>query len=431
MMKVTKYYAKTSIGCLRLSILLGFYMNTKFFYYNQTKLLLINELYNVVKQIDETRSFRLTNSQEVILGPLQISMKLLENFSRDDIVKLAGGLSCVKNDDQLSSHISNIKDISKFFKSFPDFLTALMTEQRNNRNSQNGKSTCDDLKQKEERKNVEEIKFYITEGITMMNYHNQDYQLPKQDEKVSFGWFNVIKILEKRLVIFAKITNAIRSHDFNAISSGIIFQFTKHANDLRHNLTVGQPTEVLLMLISVYKILRENFIPFTIKSSSCGRPMFSIGFGIKMHLSELFNILSTGGRSIEVMNAICHLEENEARMLDEIRWNMNNDQALVKWIENSFETFDTGLKMLLELRQDVLADAFKNMVQLFIPRNEHETNGLLLIKSGVYGFLISIHVLQKIDQDERLSIMKNFEHLQDREELMNVIGRIFKEKSFV
>lgn len=432
MMKVTEFYSETPMGCLKLSILLGFYMKTKFFYYNQNKLMLMKKLYKIALKIDEARSFRLTQSQEVIVGPIIISMKLLENFSCDDILKLADGLAFVKDDDQLSSHFKDIKDISKFFKTYPDFLTSLMMEMKYqmNKSHLNGKLINNDFKLSKDLKNIERLKFYINEdSLTMMNYHNQDYQIPKHDENISLRWLNIMKILEKRLLIFAKIINVIRCHSFTAISSGIIFQFTKHANDIINNLTtVNESSEVFQMLIFVYKILRKNFVPFTMKTSGCGRLVFSIGHGMKMHLNDLFNILQTD-KSIDVLTAFCNLDKEEARIINEIRWNINNDPALVQWIVNSFKIFDTGLKMLIELRSDVLSDEFKSITQLFIPKNKHETNGLLLIKSGVYGFHISIHVLHEIDSDERMSIMKCFEHLQEREELMNAIGRVFKEKT--
>lgn len=228
-------------------------------------------------------------------------------------------------------------------------------------------------------------------------------------------------------MIFSKITKAICCHDFQAIQSGNIFHFTKHANNLTNHLTVAhEPVEVFTMLVFTYKTLKENFVLFKICKSPCGRPLFILGHGVKMHLNDLHLVLSSVNNSIEVLKEICLLEIDAAKSFSEIMWNFNNDHAVFRWLESSFKV-PNGIKMLLELRNDVLADDLKNIVQLFIPANANETNGLLLIQSGVYGFLISAHVLHVVDRAERLSIVKSFEHLHEREELINVIGKIFRE----
>lgn len=104
-----------------------------------------------------------------------------------------------------------------------------------------------------------------------------------------------------------------------------------------------------------------------------------------MHLNDLHLVLSSVNNSIEVLKEICLLEIDDAKSLSEIMWNFNNDHAVFRWLESSFKV-PNGIKMLLELRNDVLADDLKNIVQLFIPANANETNGLLLIQSGVFGF---------------------------------------------
>lgn len=131
--KLTKYYDRTSKGCLKISSLLAFYMNTKFFYYDKTKLQLTNKLYKIATFIDEAGRYRITNNKEMIVGPLNVSMKLLERFSREEIAKFAGGLAQVKDDKpKWKGHQIIIKDTAKYFKTFQDFLflSALLMERK-------------------------------------------------------------------------------------------------------------------------------------------------------------------------------------------------------------------------------------------------------------------------------------------------------------
>lgn len=434
-----KYYSKSPLGQLRASILLGYYMKTKFFFYDETKLQLIKELFDVAKLINETKNFRLTNDREIMIGAISISMNLLDKFTCDEIVSLIKGLTRVSlgNGSKFPAW-DRAKEASKFFKSQQAFLTAMLTEQKYllTEHAENEMPQPDTDQDDSDTENIEELKVYfVPDNITMMNYHNNDYEIPKLGQNGSGLWMNVFKILEKRLTIFSKITNVIRRTEFKTVSSGIIFQFTKHASELHNNLTIKNDyVDVLPMLNFVYKTLREHYIPFRIiVSPPCGRPLFIMGHEsmmapYKMHLDDLYFILSSDVGCIDILSEMCQLDAKDTESFSQIMWNFNNNRALFRWMINSFKDHKQGIKFLVELRSDILADEFKGIVKIFIPDDLHETNGLLLIRSGVYGLLLSTLVLHEIDSDERLTMIRSFNSLKAREELMNVVGKIFNDR---
>ena len=428
-MRLIKFYSKTSKGSLRMSVLLGFYMNTKFFFYNCDKLLMIQQLNEIAIQCNEMRNFRLTSDREVILGPLTISMKLLERFSVKQIVKLAGGLVNLVQ----STTLNDIKDGSRFFHDFDDFMIPMLMElnhvQQKRVHSLSESSSYYQITSPD----TEQLKIHFNEKYKIvMHYHNRDYEIPKSDEKCTSGsWFNVMRILEKRLGIFAQIISTIRSQDFS-INSGIIFHFTKHSLNLftTSSSDKDETPEVLPMLVFVLKLLKQNFIPFVVKKSPCGRSLFSLGYGVRFHLDSLFHILENGKTSIEVLKKICNLDADKARDFNEIKRNLNDDRKFFEWIVKSFKDSAFGIMQVIELRDDFLSDEFKNFVQPFTPDNDIETNGFLFIQSGVYGLLVSIHILKHLSKAERLTMIREFVHLREDENLMNAIAKVFRDTRY-
>lgn len=418
---------QTSTGCLKISILLGFYMRTKFTFFNRSKLELINEIYKIAEAMNETRLFRITDFREIIIGPLTIPLDLMDQFTNDDIIKLLGGLKEI----QKHSHQS-IHDMKRFFKKSKDFLTTLLMEQKIIK--QHHETTLPlPVKENEEEfernKNIEEIKIFATqEHKIMMTYHKHDYEIGSESNDRSR---NIIRILQKRLSIFSKIIDTIRKLDFKKninVTTGIIFQFTKHADGIG-NFTANpnKSVSILTMLTDIYAKLRENFVPFGILKMPCGRVGINIGYNLRFFLNDLFEILKENA-SIEIFHQLCNLSLDESKVFADIKSNINNDQMFFKWLCLGSVSNDDGIMLtdlLLELRKDVFADEFKTMTQILT--SENSLNGLILIKNGVYALLISIHVLQKLSTEERRFIMKTFQTIQDREELMNVIGKVFKD----
>lgn len=440
-MKTVKFFAKTTSGCLKLSILLGFNMRTKFFYYNKEKLELIKALYDVAIKIDGGKTFRLTNHKEIVVGPLVIEMNLLEDFSCEDIVTLVGSFDGSK----LSSLV--ILDFTRYFKNYSAFLRCMLAEHKKTRGSteeaENSNVNADNQSEDHSvnsanehrvdsvQKNVEQMRIYIAQNRKlMMNYHNHDYELSKcHGSSLVNSWCSMFKILQKRLGIFAKIIDVVSNKKFDCVTYGTVFHFTKLPKNVgTERNTSSEEYKVFPMLIFVYKTLRENFIPFTVKKCQFGRPLFHIGYGLKIHLDVLYKILKTDHGSIQVLLEICHLDEDETKKFDFIKSNINNDQALIKWLRCSFKTCTDGLKQIMNLEADVLSNEFKGMVEIFIADNERETNGLLVIRTGVYRFLITIHVLHQLTRNERISMMKSFGKLLDHDELINVFGKVFIEK---
>lgn len=413
-------------------------MKIKFFFFDETKLQLIKEIFDVAKLINETKNFRLTNDREIMIGALSISMRLLDKFTCDDIVSLIKGLTRISQGNNSKLPVWDVvKEASKFFKSQQACLTAMITEQKYllTKHAENEMQQPDTDQDDSDTENIEELKVYIVpDHITMMNYHNNDYEIPKRGQNGSGLWMNVFKILEKRLTIFSKITSVIRCTEFKTISSGIIFQFTKHASELHNNLTIKNDyLDVLPMLNFVYKTLREHYIPFRIVvSPPCGRPLFIMGHesmaSYKMHLDDLYFILSSDVGCIDILSEMCKFDAKDTESFSQIMWNFNNNQALFRWMINSFKDHKQGIKFLVKLRSDILADEFKGIVKIFIPDDLYETNGLLLVQSGVYGLLLSTLVLHEIDSDERLAMIRSFNSLKAREDLMNVVGKIFKDR---
>ncbi|CRK88378.1 CLUMA_CG002155, isoform A [Clunio marinus] len=429
--KLIKFYKKSSVGCLKVSILLGFFMNTNFFFYNASKLQFIAELFNISKLINDDINFRITNNKEIVIGSLLIPLDLLNEVDCDELVKLTSSLIKLHSDDEDGDqkHFHILKNISKFFENNKEFLRVMMTEHK----ILSGKKHVYDTSQHDEVNNAsyeasadipDLIVYKNSERKMMINYDNHDYEIPKNFINVddSSEWKHIIKILRKNVLVFNELESLIYSDKLDSIKPGVIFHFTTNVEkfeSLAAKKSRKSRLEVFPTLVATYNLLLQLCIPFYMKICPWGRPIFVIGYETKVYLDDLFYILSTQTSSLRVFREICNIQRDVSYELERIMWEMNNAQVCFKWLENLPQN---SLKHLLELHEDVFSREYKHMVKLIITNTSEDSNGPILLTSGFYGLIVSLHVLLALDKEERLTILRNFEHLGDLDLLMNAIG---------